>query len=464
MVVGVWTPCCHDAKRPVLVYLCGGAFMARGPPVCGSVNNSAALSANGDCVNVNLNARNFGLGWLYKKGGDIPANLGLLDVIAALEWVRDEIAAFGGDPGCVTLWGESEGAAKAMLLLGSPVAAASGLFHRVQATSGGTINFQISEDEADQRAQLLSKELEIPHEELCVDKLRTIPLPQLTAAFAAVGKANRLAGPAYPGVCPFLPVACGKLYPEGSAHKSVLAGCGRDIPFFTGVNRFEQLSSAKDTAESITEKLTARVENPGLGGYEAPREGWQPADCITSYMGKQQAEGADELLTATTCLQSELSFGLGNLRFQDGHGQQNNPNTFVCRLDYGSDRMPATADAPPDHIEQTRHFCDVGFWFRKIEMFPNSYGLWNRYDHAKDESLKLQDTMSGMLLAFARSGNPSIPSFDFPAYGGEGVSNTVVLGTGDCHADVSVEREEQQDSRVSLIRAAWGNLWKVPLF
>ena len=63
----------------------------------------------------------------------------------------------------MTLWGESEGAAKAMMLLGSPAVVARGLFHRVQATSGGTIAFQISEDEADVRAELLSKELDIPY-------------------------------------------------------------------------------------------------------------------------------------------------------------------------------------------------------------------------------------------------------------------------------------------------------------
>ena len=75
------------------------------------------------------------------------------------------------------------------------------LFHRVQSTSGGTINFQISEEEADERAQLLCEELELPYEDLCLESLRAIPLVQLTAAFCAVQKKpTRFAGPAWPAV------------------------------------------------------------------------------------------------------------------------------------------------------------------------------------------------------------------------------------------------------------------------
>ena len=73
----------------------------------------------------------------------------------------------------------------------------------------------------------------------------------------------------------------------------------------------------------------------------------------------------------------------------------------------------------------------------------------------EQESLKLQDIMSDMLIAFARTGNPSVEGFEYPVYGGEGVAHTVVLGTADCHATLSVEEEEQIGSRVSLIRKAW---------
>jgi len=112
-----------------------------------------------------------------------------------------------------------------------------------------------------------------------------------------VGKRNRLAGPVYPGVCPFLPVACGELYPDGSAQKSVLAGCGRDIPFFGGVNRFEQLGSETDTAESLADKPKEMVENPGLCRYAPSVEGWEPADCIPANLGRQDVKGSNERIT-----------------------------------------------------------------------------------------------------------------------------------------------------------------------
>lgn len=461
--LNVWTPAqASDAdgvKRPVLFYVCGGAFMLRGPPVSAPVVDCASLAHRGDCVCVNVNVRTFGMGFLYKNGGDIPPNLGLLDIVAALEWVQAEIASFGGDPGNVTIWGESEGGAKVNLLLGSPYAVSKRLFHRVQSTSGGVTNFQISEAEADVRARRLAEELKIPYEELCVDALRAIPLADLIAAFTAVQALQPpcFAGPAWPGgTMPFLPVACGKLYPEGSAQTNVLAGCGRDIPLFIGCMRFEKRASS--TVESCTESLMLRLD-PSFGDYEPISDGWAPSDCAQAYF-----EATDDERSAASAFQTELSWGLSSMRFQDAHGAQGNPCTFVCRVDFGSEMMEPDEHSPPDHKEQAGHFCDVAFWFRKIERFPNMYGMWNHYLHAQEESLKLQDAMSDMLLAFARTGNPSIAGFDFPAYGDQGSTNTVVLGTPDCHGEVFVEEEGSPDSRVALIRKAWRGLWQVPRF
>ena len=90
--------------------------------------------------------------------------------------------------------------------------------------------------------------------------------------------------------------------------------------------------------------------------------------------------------------------------------------------------------------------------------------MWNHGPHAQEESIKLQDAMSDMLIAFARTGNPSIEGFVFPAYGDQSATNTVVLGTPDCHAHISVEEEGSPDSRVSLIRKSWGGVWQEPLF
>ncbi|HMH77228.1 MAG TPA: carboxylesterase family protein, partial [Candidatus Udaeobacter sp.] len=135
--LNVWTPAADRGRRPVLVWIHGGAF------VLGSgsqmLYDGATLARRGDVVLVTVNYRLGALGFLRLRdrfGERLPAsgNEGLLDQVAALEWVRDEIAAFGGDPGNVTIFGESAGAMSCATLLGMP--RARGLFHRAILQSG----------------------------------------------------------------------------------------------------------------------------------------------------------------------------------------------------------------------------------------------------------------------------------------------------------------------------------------
>ena len=135
--LNVWTPALDHARRPVMVWIHGGAFVLG----AGSqwLYDGAALARRGDVVVVTINYRLGALGFLHlatRFGADLPAsgNEGLLDQIAALAWVRDEIAAFGGDPGNVTIFGESAGSMSVATLLGAPGAA--GLFHRAILQSG----------------------------------------------------------------------------------------------------------------------------------------------------------------------------------------------------------------------------------------------------------------------------------------------------------------------------------------
>src|SRR5205823_12383128 len=108
----VWPPAADAARRPVLVWLHGGGFAngTAGSPAC----DGAHLAATQDCVVVTTNYRLGALGWLalhqLDDSGEPAANFGLLDALAALQWVQDEIAAFGGDPERVLLFGSSAGA------------------------------------------------------------------------------------------------------------------------------------------------------------------------------------------------------------------------------------------------------------------------------------------------------------------------------------------------------------------
>src|SRR4051794_24450359 len=141
LTLNVWTPGLGDgAKRPVMVWLHGGAF------AYGSgnraVTDGANLARRGDVAVVSVNHRLniFGFLHLADIGGAHYAhsgNAGVLDLVAALAWVRDNIAAFGGDPGNVTIFGESGGGGKVSVLLAMP--GARGLFHRAVIQSGAVI-------------------------------------------------------------------------------------------------------------------------------------------------------------------------------------------------------------------------------------------------------------------------------------------------------------------------------------
>src|SRR5258705_2474524 len=135
--LSVWTPVPDGARRPVLVWIHGGAFvLGAGSQL---LYDGSTLARRGDVVVVTLNYRLGALGFLHlatRFGAALPAsgNEGLLDQITALEWVRDEIAGFGGDPGNVTIFGESAGSMSCATLLGTP--RAQGLFHRAILQSG----------------------------------------------------------------------------------------------------------------------------------------------------------------------------------------------------------------------------------------------------------------------------------------------------------------------------------------
>ena len=138
LALNVWTPAPSDgAKRPVMIWLHGGGF--RGGSASRPFTDGANLSKRGDVVVVSLNHRLNVLGFLELEeicGPQFAGSgvAGMLDIVLALEWVRDNIEQFGGDPSNVTIFGESGGGRKVSMLMGMP--AATGLFHRAIIESG----------------------------------------------------------------------------------------------------------------------------------------------------------------------------------------------------------------------------------------------------------------------------------------------------------------------------------------
>ncbi|RVT43571.1 carboxylesterase/lipase family protein [Sphingobium algorifonticola] len=147
LFLNIWTPGADSrAKRPVMVYIHGGAYS--NGSVVDPLTDGARLATHGDVVVVTVNHRLNAFGYLYLARKDArfadSGNAGQLDLILALRWVRDNIAAFGGDPANVLLFGQSGGGAKIATMMATP--AADGLFHRAitmsgqQVTASGPIN------------------------------------------------------------------------------------------------------------------------------------------------------------------------------------------------------------------------------------------------------------------------------------------------------------------------------------
>ena len=145
LTLNVWTPAPDGGRRPVMVWIHGGSFVSGSG--AGSLYRGGMLSREGDVVVVTINYRLGLLGflahpvleeagqtWLDGEEWSGFGNWGLADQVAALHWVHDHIADFGGDPGNVTLFGESAGGMSVSALLGAP--AARGLFHRAIVESG----------------------------------------------------------------------------------------------------------------------------------------------------------------------------------------------------------------------------------------------------------------------------------------------------------------------------------------
>jgi len=175
LVLNVWTPALDNQKRPVVVWLHGGGFTGGSNGF--TAYDGANLARHHNVVVVGVNHRLNGFGFLYL--GDISdkyadGNAGMLDIIAALQWTKENISSFGGDPGSVTVFGQSGGGSKVSTLLGMP--AARGLFHRAYAMSGSQVR-SIPRDQATETARNLLKLLNIPP--AYCERLNDVPMRQL---------------------------------------------------------------------------------------------------------------------------------------------------------------------------------------------------------------------------------------------------------------------------------------------
>jgi len=225
--LNIWSPGADQQKRPVMVYIHGGGF------VIGSGSeplfDGTSFATQHDLVVVTCNYR-LGLpGFLYL--GDLAGhayaqgNAALLDQIAALQWVHDNIAAFGGDPDQVTVMGESAGAMSIGNLLAMP--AARGLFQRAILESGASTSVLLTREQATSIAQAVLKKLDLPH----VQALTEVPAETLLSVQEEIDRE-------WGGIEAFAPVIDGVTLPNHPL-ELIAQGASHPVPLLIGTNRDE---------------------------------------------------------------------------------------------------------------------------------------------------------------------------------------------------------------------------------
>ena len=270
LTLTVWTPAADAARRPVLVFIHGGGFSSGAGSLPWYSGHKLAVANN--IVVVTVNYRLGALGYLYLPGVS-PGTLGLMDNIAALRWVQRNIERFGGDPGHVTVAGQSAGAMSAFAMMASP--AAQGLFHRaiLQSAAFGSLTRSATDAASigTQFAELLGVS---PG-----DRTAFKALP-VSALLEASGKIARLRA-AYANISPpFLPTIVGATIP-GDIIQAVREGAGAGIDLMIGTTREEAaaftaidpaLQAASETqVHGVFERVFGNAAGEQLAAYRRRR-------------------------------------------------------------------------------------------------------------------------------------------------------------------------------------------------
>lgn len=386
LFLNVWSKSlAAGAKRPVMVWLHGGGF-AYGSGAW-PVYDGANLSRRGDVVVVTVNHRLNAFGYLYLAdlmGAEYAAsgNAGMLDIVQALQWVKDNIAAFGGDPANVTIFGESGGGAKVSHLLAMP--SARGLFHKAIIQSGPGLR-GATRAAATNIAREVLTELQIAPGD--VRALQAAPADAIVAAASAVisrpgpGAFQRLSpvvdGAALPAD-PFTPAA-----PAMSADVPILIGCNKDemsifnasAPWWGRLTQDEANARAKEAFGPSADAVMAAVR--------AAHPDYSP-----TYQFNAAA--------------THIAFTNGSVAIAERKAAQRRAPAYLYYLTWETPVAGGLFKAP--------HALDLPLVFDNVEVARAFLG-------AGPAPQALADKMASTWIAFATTGNPNNASIpDWPAY------------------------------------------------
>ena len=376
--INVFTLALGGGRRPVMVWLHGGGYsQASGSFI---IYNGANLARRRDVVVVTLNHRLNLFGYLYlgEIGGEQYAdsgNAGMLDIVQALQWVHDNIAALGGDPGNVTIFGQSGGGGKVCTLMGMP--AARGLFHKAIAQSGSN-STGMPRAGATRVAQTVLERLNLKPNQ--VEELHTLSTDQLLGAIRGLN---------------FAPVVDGRSLPAGP-FDPVSSPLSATVPLLCGSMETEVAWTRGAVIDDIDDaKLKAQIKQDVRGISDAD------ADSLMATYRKARP-------------------GISNV---DIHLILASDNTVRSAIQHVAERKTETKQAPvymyyftwhsPVHDGKLKayHTLDIPFVFENVDLATSMTG-------AHQDRYALQDRMSAAWTNFARTGNPNVKGLlpEWPAF------------------------------------------------
>ena len=394
LTLNVWTPHADGGKRPVMVWIHGGAF------VTGSGStpwyDGARFATQHDVVVVTVNYRLGVLGFTFL--GELvgpeyqgSGSVGVQDQAAALRWVRDNIAVFGGDPGNVTIFGESAGGMSVGTLLALPEAA--GLFHKAVPQSGATSN-SLEAEVATEYASALLDALGIERAQAA--RLSDVPLEALMEAQGKLAVTYAQRG------MTFQPVVDGQVL-DRRPLDAVAAGAAAGVPILVGTNRDEwNLFAAMDPRHSSMDETGLLKAVGALFRDAAP-------EVVSAYRAARPSASPGDILSAIT---TDSVFRIPAIRLAEAQ-QKAGGAVWMYLFDWATPAMGGRFGSC--------HALEIPFVFDNLHQPGASLFVGDV------PPVELARTMNATWAHFARTGSPEGPVAPWPAYE-PGPRSTLVLG------------------------------------
>ncbi|HXX20594.1 MAG TPA: carboxylesterase/lipase family protein [Candidatus Acidoferrum sp.] len=411
LVLNVWTPSVARGKRPVMVWLHGGGYTggSDGAPTYDGAN----LARKQDVVVVGINHRLNVFGYLYlgEIGGEKYAdsgNVGMLDIVLALKWVRDNIAHFGGDPGNVTIFGESGGGGKVGTLMAMPPA--KGLFHKAIVESGSMLRVS-TRDEGDAAARKFLAQLKIEPDQ--VHDLQNVPMSDMLATFRTMTGPNAIRlGPVVDGRSlprqPFDPDA-----PAQSASVPMIIGTnGTETTALLGIVDPSLFSLSEAEMRTKLETYLHLADDSQLDGliatYKKARPDATPSDIYF-------AVTTDRMMRMNAITQAERK------------AAQDAAPAYMYIFDWRSPVLGGEMGSP--------HGIELAFVFDNTDKTTGMNGTGA-------DLAPLAEKMSTAWAAFARTGNPNHSGLPhWPAYDAD--SRATMIFNDECKVVDDPGRDER---------------------